>query len=591
MVKGQIVVKQFKDKNLFGKLDGNIVWMALFLAVIHFICNVQIKTISFATDEIIPLMIAADRAGLDWTHCREMNYYYGYVSLLCYIPIMKLPFIYNNSFLLTQVLFGINSVFHIVATILLYKSLLLIAGNEAKKHNVCLISLICSCVIQFFNVAQGIQIEALFCLFAMITFYCITRISYGHDTVLDYACIGISSCLAYINNGRGIVIIIAGVMVLTYILVLRKGRKWYQFLVYITSMGGLFLFHKLYVKPHYMTYFSINANNTDAGGYVDKIISVLTDLVNFKAFVKMCISWIWSADVSTYGLFILSIILITVACFACLKDREHEKNAVNIFVLLLFWGTLVMATINMIVSARAYFAGVSDMLRADKVFYVRYLTCTLPLVIGMGLVYFQEEMAKKRMIWLAFVISICLFFVFSIYVAPRIDGASYGTNNSSFISLMIQGWDNNSRYGIVASNRFILCEIVSVVGLIIYLIGKYSRQYTRVFGFVFGLSIIFCSMYAGSLTSERGDFYKNCFNQELIEYCKNSDAKTVYVSYNAATAQYEMPDKVVYFDQINTQDLMLVKDDCIAQVDWELYRILEKRDAWYLLYRIDSQLY
>ena len=79
-----------------------IIYMIIFLILFHGICNFNIKMISFSSDEYIPLSIAAKLSGLDWMNSRNFNYYYGYVTLLFFIPVFKIPFIYRNSFLLTQ---------------------------------------------------------------------------------------------------------------------------------------------------------------------------------------------------------------------------------------------------------------------------------------------------------------------------------------------------------------------------------------------------------------------------------------------------------------------------------------------------------
>ncbi|MGN0437430.1 MAG: hypothetical protein ACI4F4_02825 [Lachnospiraceae bacterium] len=579
-------MKQVNKNNIVknkGKFDYNILWIIGILFVLHLICNLQIRNISFATDEYIPLIVAADNGGLDWLHCTDMNYYYGYLTLLFFIPIFKIPFIYNSPFLLTQSVLFVNSVFHIISAVFMYLILREIRNNIDSK--ICMIiTLVVSTTVQFFSVGQGAQIEALYLLCGMIVFYCIVKIAAGENYWYYYTISAVFSICGYIQNSRGLVVIIACSLVMLLQLCIERKKCLKNTLVYFGSLLVAMCAHLFVFKKMYMQYFVTGAANTDEGSFVEKIKLMFSDSSAFVVVIKTFLSYVWSVDVSTYGLFILTLLVVIYHFFKVIKEKNKRSILIDSFVLLMFCGMFVLTSIFAISRNMLYFSYNSDAARVDFLFYVRYLIIVYILVIPVGMLYFLQNKVRWTIL-LSMICSLGLYGFYDQYVGPYINNGRYGVNNSIYISLFFKGFTDDHRYGYVNISSIVFLELIALIVMVLIYSCKNIKAVRRVYFIILLVSIGFCIENVNTIANPRGDYYADLFG-DALDYCKSSEGKTIFVNAHSEIAQYNMADKVIYGDEIDNQDLLLVRKNAVLDIEDTDYEKTYEDNRWAVYTRV-----
>lgn len=572
-------------KRIKGKQDNNRRALILFLLLFHLLLNLAVRTISFATDEFIPVAIAAHYAGLDWMGARKFNYYYGYMTLLFFIPFFKIPFIYRNPFLLSQFLAGVNTFFYVIMAARLYDSINLLDDSRNRKQAFW-ITLISVCCLQVFNIGFGAQVEGLFCLSYMMVFYCLAQMVKGVGNERTAVAMAFFTGIAIINNSRGLVLLIATGIVLAMLL-LTDRKKIKEIVVYIAVVAVMMGIHRYVIKPSYMQFFMTGAANTDSGSFLSKLKLTLGEREYFGAFIRVVIGWLWAFNASTLGFFFLAAGAIGRRLFSFWRRKDIKGMIIPAFILLNIVGILLLCSVMCVISAHDLFV-LSKSSRADLIIYTRYFAAVTSVTMAYGIYAFvTEEVLKTRKEWL--ISGIVLYLsckIFQVYVAPGMDGFQYGVNNTVFISLFLRDFQDSHRYGFVHEERFLLLHLALLLFLVMMrrLAGR-KDLFLKLFAvFSAGICVIYCFV----VVEKRSDYYTTVLDEEMIQYCLESDKEAIYVSHSMApVAQYLMPDKKLYFQQ-NEQELYIVGPEKEKDVDLTQYREIMRTSSWILYEKTDS---
>ncbi len=567
-----------KNETISRSRDRYLLFLVSFLLVFHILCNLCIRSISFAVDEFIPLGIAADLAGLDWNHARAYDYYYGYITLLFYIPLFKIPAIYQNSYLLTQGILGINSVFHVILSVLLYKTLCLLHPETEKRKINCAITLFSVCILQVFNVSLGAQIESMFYLCFMVVFYLIVRISVGRAHLYEAVLIAVFSWAAYANNTRGLVLLIASALVLALVSVADK-KKTAMLLLFLSVTIVLILLHKYVILPEYMTYFESEANNTSSASFISKMKSVFTDVEYLKTFFSAFLGWMWACVANTFGIFLIAGGATLFQLCHLIKRKDYISAAIPGFVLLIFTGSLCLSLINSVNTAYLLLqSGSGD--RADVLFYVRYVSCALSVITAYGLeIWIDVKKDKKKFYAILFAGEVLLGAWFFVFILKKMDGFQYAMNNTVFIAMFLKGFQINFRYGTVyAGNGMILVVftlfLFAAIILASILYGKKIVLYVLA-----SLQIVFCAVFVNTIAYGRSEYYAEMIDSEIIDYCNSSVAETIYINNSTIVGQYQIPDKVVCCDY-EDQDILILLTAQSFNVQMKEYELVIRTEDW-----------
>lgn len=566
-----------------------MIYMVLFLIIFHIICNLNIKTISFSSDEYIPLSIAAKLSGLDWMHSRNFNYYYGYITLLFFIPIFKIPLIYQNTFLLTQVLLGINSLFHIAATIVIYLSAELLFEKSTDKRLLAVVSLISTCSLQVFSISMGIQIESLFVLAYAICFYSIVRVAKDKANYCDMISFAFFSYIAIANNSRGYVLLISIFMCLAFVCIKEK-NYWKYLLCFFVSAIVFLVVHKYMINPQYSKFFESNSYNTTAQPLADNLLLILKDPTYLKGFIKAGLGWMWSCNVSTLGLFFVAIFMILKEYTDFFKKKNIWELIVPSFILLNIIGISVLcitSCINGVVSA--LYGGWTE--RADLVFYVRYFVAILTVTTVYALYSIIEKNIFKKIgmkiLYIAVTVLSSLAFIY--FIGTPVWDMRYGVNNSVFVSLFLKGFDETYRYGYVDLTMlyYMVIFIVIIAVLTVLLFHKKKILLTV----LLVISLLTCGIYTMDIAKNKSSYYENIFSDDIIAACEDNKTLDIYVSDFAPVLQYNVPEARIYYE-FDNQDILIVKEDKTGLLDEtnDEYEYFATYDSWTLLKKANTEI-
>lgn len=553
-----------------------IIYMIIFLVLFHGICNFNIRMISFSSDEYIPLSIAAKLSGLDWMNSRNFNYYYGYVTLLFFIPVFKIPFIYRNSFLLTQILLAINSLFHILATVFIYLSACLLFEGKKDKKVIAIISVISSCSLQIFNVSMGIQVEALFVLAYAICFYCIVKVSKDKAGYKEMIALGFFSYVAIANNSRGYVLLISIFMCLA--MVCFQGKKYWKYMLcFIISAVVFVSIHKYLINPYYSTLFSSNAHNTTSQPIVENFKLVMTDFEHLKNFIRAFIGWMWSSQLSTLGLFFIVFIMALKEYIEFFKTRDWKKIVVPSFIVLNIIGISILC-ITMFMNGIMN-GGLTT--RADMLFYVRYFVGILiasNVYALYGLV--EKKVFVKKWEKILYIVLTIISGILAVrFVAYGVLGTTYGVNNTVVLSLFTNWFDGSYRYGAVDFKSF--CYMAIFIAVVAVIIVALQKEKKWLLSFLAVLTIVACLVYDVKIADKKSTYYDTVFAEEIIAECNKDTSLSIYASDFATTLQYFVPDGKVYY-YFDNQDLIVLTDNKLYWLDQSEYEYepVVKADRW-----------
>lgn len=574
-----------KEKTI-KKMEDNkyVLYMILFLVIFHIICNINIKTISFSSDEYIPLSIAAKFSGLDWMNSRSFNYYYGYITLLFFIPFFKIPFIYNNSFLLTQAVLSVNSIFHILSTVIIYYSAIMLFEKTDKKI-IAVVSLISTCSLQVFNISMGIQIESLFVLAYAVCFYILLKLVKYNVRLFEIVLLSFFSYVAIANNSRGYVLLIS--LCICIALLCIKDKKNSNYLIGYILFSLLFLsIHKFIINPEYSKFFIDNAFNTSSQPIIDSFKLILSDRTYLKGFFKACLGWIWSCNISTFGLFFITLIMIFQEYKSFIKEKKIEKIIIPSFILLNIIGISVLCVtmcIGSIVSS--LYEGVGS--RADVVFYVRYFVAILTIADVYALYSLIEKkiLCKKaiKIIYGGFVVLSSIAVIY--FIGIPIIGERYGVNNSVFVSLFLKGFDESFRYGYIDISRFyVMCLFICIVAGSIVLFAKDKKIVLTILSV---LTFATCLIYTDEIANNKSAYYDNIFDENVIDACNKEKKHKIYVSDFAPVLQYKVPDAKICY-KFENQDFLIMTEEksyLLDQADCQ-YEYLVTYNQWNLFKKV-----
>ncbi len=560
-----------------------MIYMVMFLIALHIMCNISIHMISFSSDEFIPVAIAAKWSGLDWMHSRKFNYYYGYIAPLLYSWIFKLPFVYRNSFLLTQALLLSNSILHITATCFIYKSLGLLFENSKSEKIIAVISVISTCSLQAFNTSLGVQVEGMIVLAYAVCFYVIVKLSKEKTTYSHMVLMAFFTYAAIASNSRGCVLLIAEIICL--VLACLQGTEYKKkTLCFICVAITLICVHRYLIRPQYSVYFTKDAANTSSESITIGLRSMLTNATLLKSFIGVMIGWLWCGQLSTFGLFLIPFFMLAKQFICSYRTKDWVKMIIPLFIVLNIVGISVLC----IAMFRTTWNGTDlaevDITRADMWFYMRYYAGISVVSNAYALYGLLEDKAMsekwEKILYICVTIAIGIVTVW--YVADELAGGKYGMNNTVVAALFTHWVEENYRYGYVDTLEF--CQMAAFAAIIAGIIVAIKKQKKCLICFFLILTMSTIGIYVADIAHNKSDYYENIFEDDIIEICREKSDLSIYAADQATTLQYSVPKGVVYY-KFNDQDILVMNKEKMYLVNESKYqyRTILKTEKWRVL--------
>lgn len=540
--------KIFQKKNTLNLITLKSI--LLFCFIWRVIPIFFMKSINISTDEFTVIGMAAYLAGLDWTDVIRPQYYYGYPMSIIYAPIFFINPLLKYPIILYRLCLFINALLGMLNTWIIYKLLFRLNSNT-KTKSVLWLTLIYSLAASSVAFEKVLTNETLLSLCFNLAIY--ISISFVDNckkrNIINSLILGAISVLAYVINGRGIILF---AMILVLWLIMKIFRKTYYLYIcpYLLSIFGLFLVH-FKIKAYYLGTFFTPTNMNVANSGFDEYIEILIKFFSTNGLLALFIAVIgllYTLTFSSYG-FCIILLFVTIGIFISKKVKRQTRHAyfespcnMELYVLIILCFFFILLSIGIsVVHFGNFFYDMSTKIkggeihvnRADRMFYSRYTSTIKPLIIVFG-IYIVEKIEKqyrKKLFLISFMFIFLLCILFQAINAPLIDNISYASSNSPELSIILTNLHEDFKYGTVKAERFIFTSIIIIILTSFYYIC-YLKDKTKVFKICFTcINITMGFLLLTEFLIPRSEYYYNIPNKNIITYLSDIYKETSDITF------------------------------------------------------------
>ncbi len=305
-------------------------------------------------------------------------YHFGYSLFL--IPSFVL---FKNPEHIYQCALWTNSIIITAAFVLMYYFLRSIFKLSSK--NAMVIAFTTSCYPAFFLQSVFAWVE---CLFITAFIACIIFLyqMLKHKNLKWNFIFGITCSFLYTIHPRASVVVLLGIILYIVLFILKiQNIK--------NTIVGLLSILSVLILTNIINGIIIDAgySYTNTHNYLNIFNGIVASILNTKGilrFLTEIIGQFWYLSVSSYGLFILGLIIIIQCIFSIRKKGLKGNDELALFVTLIF---LLLSGIFILISSSILMQKLDSEGRVDRLIFGRYNEGFLPLFICIGLTFFVKE--------------------------------------------------------------------------------------------------------------------------------------------------------------------------------------------------------
>lgn len=314
-------------------------------------------------------------AGLDWSDVTSLNSYYSYGYGMILAILLKL---FTDSQIAYKCAIMINAVFFISSCVIAYRCACFVL-HSSNKALLMIIAIIVTLYPSNIYFSQTTLCENYLTFLWWGTIYLVLENLYRPRRWKHLLLLMVSILMYYVHH-RTIGILVFGIIIELFCLWRNKEKK-ASILFYILVFGMFFLTFRFVdsrMMDSYYTNKELLSGNTMSGR-----VSMLTSLINIENMIGLMTSilgQIFYLSVSTFGLFLLSIIYLIKVTYSftkslILKKRVSKMAVWHVFLLMAFLLSLGISSLSFIIPARL-----------DQLVYGRYLEYMIGpyLLIALG---------------------------------------------------------------------------------------------------------------------------------------------------------------------------------------------------------------
>lgn len=431
-------------RDTYKKHSDTIIKVALYIASLAFLTVfASLLNIPPVNDEVATLASPMYLLGNDWseTLCSIGGYYFKYGAGMVYLPLMlifKDPYVLYKSMLILNV--AINAFIPVICYTI-FKKHLNVTRAKALIISICAIVYPSTVLYTMYTRADSLLLFLPWpIILVMLELLKATYDMAGGNKktlrrrrVLLSCLLAFLSVAAYAVHTRGIVIFLAVVVAAVICFIIFRSRfiavipfaAVSTVMFFVDKALSGFFYDRLY--SYYGTsYSSVESYNFGA-------LSKIFTGEGFKAFIKETIGTLFNVCVSSYGLVIIAVILGVILICRYFKHKSVASPGVILFTaftLILFVGTFCMSIIYFFPYVLDYYTGV-NIIRSDWLVYGRYIACSSPLAVILGIYLLIRDDEKRHVIvkCVSFLMYAALVFVFVKWCAPYMEGVSSVSRN------------------------------------------------------------------------------------------------------------------------------------------------------------------
>lgn len=532
----KLIPKNSKEKTN-RRRDIIILFLVCFIPRVF--VNLFIKMAPGGHDDLGMLIVPSMLAGYDWSGLIPETAYYGFGYSIIFTPILY--FFRDNSYLMFQLIFGINAVFQALSGVVIYN--LLINHYNCRDKKIAMgVSVALSYLV--FTASCKVANDVILPCITWILIWVITILVERHEnrrdkiryTILLFLVLSYSLLL----HSRSIIYWLGLICII--VLVKCLYNFWIVEIKTFLFCGGVtyWLMTNL-IKVMQNNIWHSNGPITNSTGKIGEVlgkgIGSLCSENSVKTLVTLISSNFFAISQYTFGLLILGLVIILAFVFMRIAGKENSYLKEFDVVLI---GGLYSAICFFIMFGGlciSYLYPALDALSKNQsyggFFYIRYYyNFAVPLILY-GVVYgtdFFEKKVKMHILSYAIVIFLCTF----LGVVYNLEGVPLRDYWNTFGSKLLM--DDSTIMGI---RKYCL---VFAVSMAILICGVYIIKYNKIMGIVLFMAISFYSYAYQNIYSAKGwaDNYLKATNdfENMIMESYNLKVQGIKIYVNSISAAY-----------------------------------------------------
>lgn len=413
-------LQRIKDKKIMF-----FIWLGIFIVAL--IPIFFLSSIVFI-DEIGTVANAAHLVGIDWSNfIGTEGAYYKYGQAIIYLPAFLL---FQNSTLIYKAMLVINAITLSFIPVIVY-SLCRKHFSEISIKMAIVFSVIIGILPSGLLLSKYVWAETTLFLMQWILIFLILE-SYDAEENsikkrINSILIAMCSVYAFMCHQRGIVFIIASIIVIVLVQIFLK-TKLVKYRYYIPSMI-LMLGIDIIVSSYFKNALGLNTKavaNTVGNAVKSNMITNIFTVSGIKVLIKEICGWALSIFTGTYGLILVGIIASCIAIKFFIKERKSQKEVIlATFGIMIFIGAFALGVIFFFEATYNFYIG-TEIRRADRLIYSRYLDSVSGILCFLGIYYlcYKQNFIKKSTKVISIICTgICIVFS-NFYIINRIDNTS-----------------------------------------------------------------------------------------------------------------------------------------------------------------------
>lgn len=466
--------------------NGRKIKLILYLVSLAFLLFYGLRLATPAvSDEIGTMSNTAFLTGYDWsTYNRSAgNFYYKYFQALLYIPFFLLI---KNPFTRYRAIMALHAALMSLVPVIAYTVACDYLKVDTKKA--VWMGLAVGTIPAAILNAQCARADMLLIVLPWMTLLALLRSFDAADKRNERRVIRCSilaaffAVAAYMSHTRGIVVLIAALLLIYGLLLVRKVRIVNSPAFLITS-AVLLVLDKLisaYLKKHVWPY---GAGHASFEAFDFAALKLIFTPAGLKSMVKLVVGWAFSALTSTYGLVAVGVAAFVLVLLYSIRkkyDITLQELIVVCFGGLNFLGNTALGLLFFFKPLHSFFLGKST-LRGDRVIYGRYMASGFGVIclIALYTLLCRKEWLNRKGKAALLILDAGVLAVFMWKVAETLQGATIKTRNitelCTFLTKDSPGKTSGVFSNITGDLLYAGCAgLIAFLVLICFSIGKRS---------------------------------------------------------------------------------------------------------------------
>ena len=418
-------------------LNRKCVWIILYLlACLVSSIPVMILTSPIVEDGVGTMALAAYVSGYDWSaFLAQDGYFYKYGQAIWYI----VPFaVFENPIVTYRVMLFVNSLLVAFIPVICFYLSKKHCGMDAKKAFA--IALAVGFYPAILLYSKYTWAESVLCLMPWVLILIFSKLlgdNLSDDSRKVYSCLlAITSVYAFMSHQRGLVIVIATIVVVLFC----DGNKHVSRVHFFATLVICMIIDSIVcrVLKQYVYGGAVLKHNTLSDFLKSEIYTKLLSIEGITVIVRTVLGWLFHSATSTFGLALIALNIMVITVCTAIRNK-HRVHYIDLFVLLVFMGDMALGVIFFFLGNYEYWY-IGGIERSDHLIFGRYTESIMPVLVWYALCRLIDDRgirSTRCVKMISFAELLLLVAYYGVRIMPVMDGAKVYVHSLMSINLFM----------------------------------------------------------------------------------------------------------------------------------------------------------